>query len=177
MRAGTLAELGSPEELLRAVAELRRKGYAELDAFTPYPVPGLEEALGLPRSRLGWMVFPVAVAGAGAGMLAQIYCNAIDYPLDVGGRPLLSLPAYIPITFESAVLFAGVGGLFILLLLCRLPELWSPVFDAEGFESATVDGFWLGIDEADRRYRQDQVEEDLRALAPRRISRAKWRDR
>jgi hypothetical protein len=170
-----LAELGSPEELLRAVGELRRKRYEELDAFTPYPIPGLEEALGLRRTRLAWMVFPVAMAGAGAGMVVQIYCNAIDYRLDVGGRPLLSLPAYIPITFESGVLFAGLGGLFILLLLCRLPELSSPVFDAEGFASASVDGFWVGIDERDPRYRQDQVEEDLRALGPRRISRARWR--
>lgn len=177
MREGTLAELDSPEALLSAVAELRRRGYRELDAFTPYPVTGLEEALGLSRSRLGWLVFPLGMAGAGLGMLAQLYCNAVDYPLDVGGRPLRSLPAFIPITFESGVLAAGLGGLFVFLLLGRLPQLYSPVFDAEGFASATLDGFWVGVDERDRRYRQDQVEEDLRALGPRRVSRARWRDR
>lgn len=149
IQPGCLAEFASEESLLAAIRGVRAKDYCQLDAFTPYPVEGLQEALGLRRSGLNWLVFPLAMGGAGLGYVIQWYVNAINYPLNVGGRPPRGWPTYIPITFETGVLLSGVGAFVLFLLLSRLPRLWHPVFDVPGFESASRDGFWLGIDRRD----------------------------
>jgi hypothetical protein len=175
MRVGFLAEFGTPAEMLRAIGELRRRGYRRLDAFTPYPIKGAEQALGLSRSRLPWIVGPLAFGGAGLAYLIQLFCNAYDYPLNVGGRPLHSAPAFIPITFETGVLTAAIVGVVAFLLLSGLPELYSPLADVEGFERASRDRFWVGVDERDPRFDPVQVERDLRDLGPLRVARAGWR--
>ena len=177
MRTGTLAEMGTPEEMLHAVGELRRAGYQRLDAFSPYPVPGAEQALGLPRSRLDWIVFPFAMGGAGLGMVIQILCNASDYPINVGGRPLLSLPAFIPITFETGVLVSSFAAIFTWLVLAGLPELHAPIFDVDGFNRASIDRFWVGVDERDPKYDADDVERLLHRLGAISVHRAKERTR
>jgi hypothetical protein len=161
MRTGLLAELRTPEEMVAAIVELRRRGYREIDAFSPYPVKGAEEALGLPRSRLDWIVFPIAMLGAALAYLLQWWCNAYDYPLNVGGRPPNSAPAFIPITFEMGVLSAAVSGCIAFLVLCRLPELYAPVFDVDGFRRAGIDRFWVGVDDRDPQYNEVQLRRDL----------------
>jgi Protein of unknown function (DUF3341) len=175
MRHGTLASFGTPEELVRAARALRGRGYRDLDAFTPYPVRGLEEALGLRRSPLAKMVFPIGMAGAGLAYLIQLWCNGYDYPLNVGGRPLNSAPASIPITFETGVLLSALGGVLIFLLLAGLPRLYAPVADAEGFERASIDRFVLGVDDADPRYEEVDLDRELRALGALSIARARAR--
>jgi hypothetical protein len=177
MDTGYLAQLLTPEDLLRAVHELRRRGYRRLDAFTPYPIKGLEEALHLRRSPLNWRVLPLALLGAGFGYLIQWWCNGVDYPLNVGGRPLNSVPAFIPITFEAGVLSAALTGCFLLLLLCRLPALYSPLFDVPGFERASVDRFWVGVDDRDPWFNEVQTERDLRELGALSVARAQRRTR
>jgi hypothetical protein len=164
MRTGMLAAFGSPEELLHAVRELKKRGYQRLDAFTPYPVKGLEQALGLGRSPLNRMVFPFALAGAALAYLIQYWCNGIDYPINVGGRPLQSAPAFIPITFESTVLAASLAGVFIFLVLARLPQLYAPVDDVEGFERASIDRFFVAVDDRDPRFDAADLDRELRAL-------------
>jgi hypothetical protein len=168
MHTGVVAEFATPEEMLRALGELKRRGYKRLDAFMPYPVPGIEEAIGAPRSPLTRIVFPIAAAGTGLAYLVQLFCNGIDYPINVGGRPLNSAPAFIPITFESAVLTASLAGVFVFLLLCNLPELYAPVADVPGFERASLDRFWVGIDDRDRMFDAEQIRlvcEELGALS------------
>jgi hypothetical protein len=177
MHTGLLAELRTADELLHAVRELRRRGYQRLDAFTPYPVKGLEEAIGLRRSLLPWIVFPIAMAGAGLGYLIQLFCNAYDYPLNVGGRPLNSAPAFIPITFESGVLAASLGGVFVFLLLTGLPRLHAPVDDVEGFQRASVDTFWVGVDDRDPRFDVDELTRLLHDLGAISVGRARERRR
>jgi hypothetical protein len=164
MHTGVVAEFSTPEEMLHALRELRRRGYERLDAFMPYPVKGAEDAAGLPRSPLTWMVFPVAMAGTAFGFFAQLYCNAHDYPINVGGRPLNSAPAFIPITFETGVLTASLAGVFIWLILCNLPQLHAPVADVEGFERATIDRFWVGVDDRDLRFDAEELERILKDL-------------
>src|SRR5262249_53577773 len=132
VNTGIVAEFETAEALLHALHELHRRGYRRLDAFTPYPVKGMEEAMGLRRSPLCWIVFPIAIVGAGLAYLVQLFCNAYDYPINVGGRPLNSAPAFIPITFESGVLAASLGGCFVFLLLTGLPQLHAPVADVPG---------------------------------------------
>lgn len=175
MRAGYLAEVDGPEALVAAAHALRLRGYRRLDAFTPYLVKGLEEALGARRSWLAKAVFPMAMLGAGLGVLVQWWCNAVDYPINVGGRPLVSWPAYVPITFEAGVLTAGLSGLLIFLLASRLPELHCPLFDADGFDSASIDAFWIGVDERDPMWNEVGVAQDLREIGAIRVVRARRR--
>ncbi|WP_437668705.1 DUF3341 domain-containing protein [Sorangium sp. So ce131] len=170
MRAGLLAEFETPEAMLRAIAELRSRGYRRLDAFTPYPVRGVEEALGLRRSPLSWILLPFAIAGAAGGYLVQWHNNAYDYPLNVGGRPAHAPPAFVPITFEMMVLATALSGLVVMLLLARLPELWSPVFDVPGFERASIDRFWIGIDARDPALIRPIAERDLTVLGARAVA-------
>jgi hypothetical protein len=164
MRAVVFAEFLSPEDMLRAIRGLRALGYQRLDAFTPYPVKGAVEALGLGRSRLNWLVFGLAMSGAIAAYLIQWFCNVYDYPINVGGRPPHAAPAFIPISFEMGVLAAAVGGLCLYFIAAGLPELWNPVFEVPGFERASVDRFWLGLDPRDRPVDPVEVERDLKEL-------------
>jgi len=177
MRTGMLAEFGTTDELLRAVGELRRRGFRRLDAFTPYPVKGLEQALALPRSRLNRMVFPVAMAGAAFAYLVQWYCNAIDYPINVGGRPLDSAPAFIPIVFETAVLAASFTGFFLFLVLSGLPDVYSPLQDVDGFERASIDTFWVGVDDRDPAFNAVELERTFAELGALHMGRARSRAR
>ncbi|HSN97023.1 MAG TPA: DUF3341 domain-containing protein [Candidatus Nanopelagicales bacterium] len=170
MKKGLLAEFETPEALLGAIEELRRRGYRDLDAFTPYPVHGLEQKLGLQRSRLTWLVFPFALAGATLGYCIQWYLNARNYPLNVGGRPPHSAPAFIPVTFEMTVLTSALVGLLVFFILCRLPELYNPIFDVEGFERASQDRFWLGIDARDPALVRGRAERELHEIGALRVA-------
>src|SRR5262249_10929689 len=136
MKHALLAEFEAPEPMLRAIYRLRELGCRELDAFTPYPIHGIDQALGQKRSPINWLVLPFWVTAAAGAYALQWFCNAYDYPLNVGGRPLHSAPAFIPITFEMGVLGASLGGVLLLFLLAGLPELYHPVFTVDGFESA-----------------------------------------
>jgi hypothetical protein len=161
MRSGVVAEFGTAEALLRAHESLRRAGYTRLTTWTPYPVKGVLERL--PESIVPWVMLVAAVLGGGIGYLIQWWCNARSFPIDVGGRPLHSAPAFIPITFESAVLAASVTGFGLMVAACGMPRLHHPLFEVRGFDRAMVDRFWLGIDDADPRF-AEQVEEELTSL-------------
>lgn len=164
MRTGVIGEFETPEAMVAALVGLRRRGYRRLDAFSPYPVHGAEEAAGMRRSPLPWIVFPFALAGAVATYLIQWYTSAYDYPLNVGGRPPHSAPVFLPIVFEMGVLTAAVVGMVAYLALTGLPELWSPVFEVPGFERASIDRFWVGVDVRDSRFDRGAVERDLASL-------------
>jgi hypothetical protein len=144
-----MAEFGSGPALLDGVRALAACGVSRFDAFTPYEVAGLEDLLGVRRSRLSWIVLAVALAAGGGAYLLQWWINVVDYPLNIGGRPYHSAPAFIPITFEMAVLFGGAAALFSALVLGGLPRLWHPVFEVDGFERATIDRFWLAVGAGD----------------------------
>jgi Alternative complex III, ActD subunit len=143
-----LAEYDDPRALLRAAREARALGYAKLEAFTPFELPELDEVLRPARPKLPRFVAAAALAGVVFAYLVIRYCNAMDYPLDVGGRPLDAIPADVPIAFETAILFAATTAFARVLLGAGLPRLWHPVFEVEGFERASIDRFFLGIDAA-----------------------------
>src|SRR6266511_842183 len=149
MRPGCVAEFATPAHVRAAVQTLRSKKYKRLDVYGPYPIEGIQADLGLGRSWLTWIVFPLAFGGAGLGYWIQWYVNGVNYPLNVGGRPSRAWPMFIPIAFETAVLMSGVGAFVLFFALSRLPRLWQPIFDVEGFESASKDRFWVAIDERD----------------------------
>ncbi len=146
---GVLGEFATAEALLAAAETLRKRGVRLMDAFTPFPVKGLDDALGMPRSSIAWIIGPIGLLSAGIAYLIQWYTNGVDYPINVGGRPPHAPPAFVPITFETGVLGASVLGLIVFMILARLPELSHPVLDVPGIERATIDRFWLGVDARD----------------------------
>jgi multisubunit Na+/H+ antiporter MnhG subunit len=140
-----LAEFPTPDALVKATNEMRLKGFQGMDTYSPYPLHGGSEALGLPPSKVPFIALGGAITGAVTALAFQTYMNTIDYPLNVGGRPLLSLPAWIPITFELAVLLTAFGVFFGVLGLSRLPQPYHPVFEHEAFRSASTHGYWLSV--------------------------------
>jgi hypothetical protein len=155
-----MAEFESPESIVRAYERLRALGYTRLRSWTPYPVRGLLR--GLPQSMVPWLMLGAGLVGGGLGYVIQWWCNARDFPIDVGGRPLHSMPAFIPITFESAVLAASLTGFVVMLGSCGLPRLYHRVFEVDGFERASIDRFWIGIDQEDPRYDERLSDELVR---------------
>jgi hypothetical protein len=140
-----LAEFPTPDALVKATNEMRLKGFQGMDTYSPYPLHGGSEALGLPPSKVPFIALGGAITGAVTALAFQTWMNTIDYPLNVGGRPLLSLPAWIPITFELAVLLTAFGVFFGVLGLSRLPQPYHPVFEHDAFRTASTHGYWLSV--------------------------------
>ncbi len=170
MRAWVLGEFEADATLLEAARAIRtRRKDVTLDAHSPYPLHGAEEALGLRRSTVPIVALVAGVTGALTGYLLQWWTVGYDWPLNVGNRPPHSPPAFIPITFELGVLFSALS-IFIGLLFgyFRFPRVHHPVFEVEAFRSATIDGLWLSaeVDGAEA----EAVATDLRALGARQVS-------
>jgi hypothetical protein len=166
---GMIAEFDDPEHLVSAADRAWREGYRKLDAYSPFPVHGLSEAL-----RLGYTwVPPVVLAGGLGGALLgfglQYYTAVIDYPVIIGGRPALSWPSFIPITFEVAILCAGFATAIGMIMLNDLPRPHHPVFNAPGFERATRDGFFLCIEAEDDQFDATATGDFLRGLDAKRV--------
>jgi multisubunit Na+/H+ antiporter MnhG subunit len=140
-----LGEFATPDALVAATRTMRESGFQGMDTYSPYPLHGGSEALGLPPSKVPFIALGGALTGMITALAMQTWMNSVDYPLNVGGRPLLSLPAWIPITFELSVLFAAFGIFFGLLGLSRLPQPYHPVFESEAFNSASTHGYWLSV--------------------------------
>jgi Protein of unknown function (DUF3341) len=140
-----LAKFASSDALLEATRKIREAGSTDLDTHTPYPVHGLEKALGLGRPLIPTIVLGGAIAGAFIAYSMIYFMNVIDWPMNIGNRPPHSPPANIPITFELAVLMAGTSSFFGFFTLARLPRPYHPVFQSEAFRQASIDAFFLSI--------------------------------
>jgi hypothetical protein len=164
-----MAEFASADELLTCGRELRRRGYQRLDAFMPYPLHEAEEAFGLTRSRLPIAVLIAGLTGSSLAYLFQYWMAKVDYDINVGGRPSHAPLAFFPITFEMGVLLASFTALIGLLVVCGLPRLHHPVFEVEGFERASIDRFWVLVDERDPLFERGRTEEELRSFGALRV--------
>ena len=140
-----LLEFAGSAELAHAARQLRAKPGVELDAYAPYSTEEVREALALPPSRLPLLVFAAACLGAGGAYFIEWLTTAYLYPLNVGGRPLHMALAFVPISFEMGVLLASVTAFIGVLVFGKLVLLWDPVFEVPGFESVSVDRFWLRV--------------------------------
>jgi hypothetical protein len=163
---GLMAEFSDAEELVEKTKLAYEAGYRRLDAYTPFPVHGLPETLGLKRNWVPYIVLLGAIAGGVAGYLLQYYTSVISYPLNIGGRPLNSWPAFLVITFESAVLGAAFGAVFGMLALNKLPMPYHPVFNVPQFELASRDRFFLCIMVTDPKFDLDETRQFLECLEP-----------
>ena len=150
--AALLAEFAGPEALCRAAAAVRDAGYRRWDCHSPYPVHGIDSAMGSRPTFLPWLVLGAGTAGLAVALLMQWWMNAIDYPLLISGKPLFSLPANIPVTFELIVLFSGLTAFFGTLALNGLPQFAHPVLGNRRFRRATTDGFFISIDAHDPQF-------------------------
>jgi hypothetical protein len=163
-RHGLLAAFETPEALLAAAGRVRERGYTQLDAFTPYPVEGLVETLGGGRSRLPVYTFIGGAVGMAAILGLQFYSVVVAYPIDVGGRPLASWPAFLVPGFECTILGAAFTAFFGMLAGNRLPRLYHPVFNAESFSFAGGDRFYLLVARNDPKYDRTKLRRMLQGL-------------
>jgi hypothetical protein len=167
---GVMAEFDNPASLVTAAREARARGYRKLDAYSPFPIEALTEALHLPKSKLPLIVLIGGILGGIAGYLMQYFVTVIYYPINVGGRPLHSWPMYIVITFELTVLFAAVSAVFGLLAVCGLPMPYHPTFNVPRFALASRNRFFLCIEAADPLFDRTETESFLESMDAREVS-------
>jgi hypothetical protein len=163
---GLMAEFDSPADLLEAAGRAYEEGYRRMDAYTPFPVHGLAEALGFRRTWLPLLVFFGGIAGCVGGYGLQYWISAIDYPLNIGGRPLNSWPAFIPVTFELTILVAALATVLGMLALNGLPMPYHPVFNVPEFELASRNRFFLCIESTDPKFDRGETKHFLESLKP-----------
>lgn len=149
---GIVGEFETPEQLIHAVEKVREAGYRRLDAYTPFPVEGLAEAMGFKRNRVPFLTLVGGLTGGLSGFGFQYWANVASYPQNIGGRPLNSWPAFIPVTFELTVLGAALFAVFGMLALNRLPQPHHPVFNAPRFSHASTDRFFVCIEARDPKF-------------------------
>jgi hypothetical protein len=167
---GLMAEFADPTALVDATERARRAGYRRMDAYSPFPIPELEHALGDPPSRLPLVVLIGGIVGCLGGFFLQYWAAAIAYPLNVGGRPLNSWPAFIPVTFECTILVASLAAVLGMLALNGLPMPYHPVFGVPRFALATRSRFFLCIEARDKQFDAATTRAFLESLGPREVS-------
>jgi len=171
---GLLAEFETPEHILVAAQRTHDAGYRKMYAYSPFPIHGLAEAVGFHKSHLSLVVLIMGILGGAGGFFMCWYANVVSYPCNIGGRPLNSWPAWIPITFECAILLAAFGAVFGMLALNGLPMPYHPVFNLRRFDQASRDKFFLVIQARDPKFRVTDVRDFLDTLNPREIVDVPW---
>lgn len=149
---GLMGEFLTPEQILNAASKAREAGYKYISAYSPFPVEGLAHAIGFPRTGVPLLTLAGGLGGGLTGFGLQYWCSAITYPLNIGGRPLNSWPAFIPVTFELTILGAATFAVIGMLALNKLPQPYHPVFNVERFSHASTDRFFLCIESRDAKF-------------------------
>jgi hypothetical protein len=161
---GVLAEFANPKMLFDACEKVRDKGFANWDAHTPYPVHGLDGAMGLKPSSVPWVALVCGLSGAAGGFLLQTWVSVSAWPLIISGKPLFSWQAFIPVTFECGVMAAAAGALAGMLYFNGLPMLFNPLFNSKRFEAASDDKFFISIEASDPGFDAEQTSSFLESL-------------
>lgn len=164
---GLLAEFDDPDDLLEAAKRAYKEGYRKMDAYSPFPIHGLAEAIGFKKTAVPLFTLIAGLSGAAGGFFLQYFGSVIHYPYDIAGRPAFSWPAWIPITFESMILLSAYTCGLSMLALNGLPRPHHPIFSGKNFERATSDRFFLCIECEDERYAADTTRALLESLDPR----------
>lgn len=167
---GVMAEFDNPTDLVAAARETYAAGYRRINGYSPYPIEELSEAIGFTRTSLPLIVLIGGILGGLGGFLMQYWMEVVNYPLNVGGKPMNSWPAFVPITFETTVLCAAFAAVFGMLALNKLPQPYHPVFNAPNFALATRDRFFLVIEANDPKFQHEQVLEFMKQLGARDVT-------
>ena len=166
---GVMAQFDNPSALVAAARETYTAGYRQINGYSPFPIEELSEAIGFKRSALPIIVLIGGIIGALGGFFMQYWMEVIDYPINVGGKPFNSWPAFIPVTFECTVLVAAFSAVLGMLALNKLPQPYHPVFNAPNFALATRDSFFLVIESKDPKFNHDEAVRFLRSLEAREV--------
>lgn len=167
---GLMAEFENPSDAVSAARRVYEAGYRRIDAYSPYPIEELSEAIGVHSTKMPLIVLIGGLVGLLAGYALQYYTHVIDYPLNVGGKPFHSWPAFIPITFEMTVLGAALSAVFGMLALNGLPEPYHPVFNTPNFALASRDRFFLLVQSDDPKFSREETRDFLRSLGAREVN-------
>jgi hypothetical protein len=167
---GLTAEFDNPTALVNGARAAREMGYRKLDAYSPFPIEELNDVLHLHKNRLPLIVLAGGIVGGLTGYLLQYYVTVWEFPINIGGRPLNSWPAYIIITFELTILFAAISAVLGLLALCGLPMPYHPLFNVPRFATASRNRFFLCIEAADPLFDRDKTARFLETLDPKEVS-------
>ena len=159
-----VAEFASAEALLEAAEKTSQEGYRHTDAYTPFPVHGLSDAIRFHDVRMPWLILCGGLCGGFFGFTLQWYTATIDYPLSVGGKPFNSLPSFFPVTFESTILFSALTAFICTFALNGLPKPYHPIFNTPNFTRATVDRFFLAVERTDPKYDSESTKKFLEGL-------------
>ncbi len=165
--SGVVGFWSDDHELVEAAIKMRDAGYTHFDSITPFPVHGMEEAVGIKRSFIPYVTFVAGLVGASLGMLLQYWISAVDWPIIVGGKPHFSAPAFIPITFEITILFAALSSVVTMFAVNRLPKINPPIIDPD----LTSHKFALWIPETEPGYSPEKVEAFLKQLGAEEVRR------
>jgi hypothetical protein len=169
VKYGLLAEFETTAGVLHAAEKVRDAGYRRWDVYTPFPVHGMDEAMGLKKSQVGWFTFCCGATGLTLGYLMIWWMNAFDYPIAVGGKPLFS-PIYgFPVAYECTILLGAFGSLGGMLLLNRLPRWYHPLFTSDRFKAATHDKFFIAIEASDPRFNEAETRKLLQEAGSKHI--------
>jgi hypothetical protein len=166
---GLLAEFEEPDQLVEAAALVYGEGYRDFEAYAPMPIDALSYAVGFPRSRMPLVVLVGGIVGCVIGFTMQYYLTVIDYPLNIGGRPLNSWPSFIPVTFELTVLFAALAAVLGMLAINGLPRPHHPLFAVPQFSQASQDRFFLCIRRTDKLFHEHTTREFLQELGAKEV--------
>ncbi|MFN1835318.1 DUF3341 domain-containing protein [Balneola sp. MJW-20] len=158
---GILAEFRNPKELTDAARLVVKSGYSKFDTFSPFPIHGMDKAMNLKKSKLGWIVLGHGLLGFSGAIAMMYFMSVLDYPINISGKPFFNAPAWVPITFELTVLLSAFGAVFGMFFLNGLPKLHNPLFSVERFKKATDDGFFVCIEAEDTQFEESAVKKLL----------------
>lgn len=161
---GMMAEFHDPDDVLAAARKVKAAGYTHLDAYTPFPVHGLDDAIGFKDSKVQWSIFFAGCFGFVLGYGLEYWVHNIEYPMNVGGRPKFSWPSFIPVAYECTILLAGLTAAFAMLAFNGLPRPNHPVFNTPNFEMASQTSFFLCVEGTDPKFDHAEVKRLLESL-------------
>jgi len=159
-----MGEFDDPDDLVKAGRKIREMGYTKIDAMTPFPVHGIDDAIGIPHSKIGWIVICVGLSGTATALLLQWWCGAINYPLVIGGKPLFDFSFSVPIAFELTILFSAFASVIGMFALNGLPQFYHPSMNYRSAHRATDDKFLLVIEANDPKFDAQATADDMRSV-------------
>jgi len=159
-----LARFEDTGSLLKAAIAMRKEGYEKYDAHSPFPIHGMDDAMGMGRSPIGYVVGVMGTLGLIGALTLQWWTSAVDYPLVISGKPFFSYQAFVPVTFAITVLLSAFGAFFGMLAINQLPQLYHTIFNSKMFDRFSTDGFFISIDAADPKYNEDASRRFLESI-------------